>query len=529
MIHIQHTRPAPYLRQEVKPKAPKESVLERHKKQSSAIEAFSTVYDDWIKSSLNIQSPAGITSLSFRQMLLQSVPEEIGSTILSDPAKAEKNSRLHQAVLQGNCRKIEQLLARGADVNAKNEFKQTPLHLAAYMGNRPIAMLLIQQGGATFESDRLLGLRPTDYAPDNETYRLLLNMEMYLQANNLKTNGLSRIQQIDIKQSLIESQTDTWPTADIEKLKKGRNIDLFCMDSDNSPESKTETLQKAIKDLKPNDYLLLANGTLSHAIDILLRRNANGQLQVTLFNKGEGADRHDQDGARRIYPKTFIFNPGKSKKTIIDQCAFENRVAEQISKIYEKDQNAWFFSSGGYYRDMNKLLGHGVEELHQDGRPQVRQKADNCATQSQLAAFNYLAGDKARFGEVKANYKRYLEREISALAPEMTREKFDQILASQKQHLPPAWLQDRAWIALQKADDKTNSPDYRLEKYKLALERFEDYQEINAKKAWFFDRFTTRLMINICLREIDKLMESLDTKGEVESTTPNQLTGNRSR
>ena len=60
-------------------------------------------------------------------------------------AKAPEIS-IHAAAFLGNIEAINQHLAAGADVNAKNDIGETLLHLAAYNDHKEIAELLIAEG-----------------------------------------------------------------------------------------------------------------------------------------------------------------------------------------------------------------------------------------------------------------------------------------------------------------------------------------------------------------------------------------------
>jgi len=59
---------------------------------------------------------------------------------------AAANKKLTDAALNGDIEAVKQYLAAGADVNAKNENRLTPLHLAGFKGHKEIAELLIAKG-----------------------------------------------------------------------------------------------------------------------------------------------------------------------------------------------------------------------------------------------------------------------------------------------------------------------------------------------------------------------------------------------
>ena len=66
----------------------------------------------------------------------------------------------------------ELLIAKGADVNAKNDNGVTPSHLAAQKGHNEVVELLIVKG-ADVNAKTESGGTPLDYAIDDETANLL--------------------------------------------------------------------------------------------------------------------------------------------------------------------------------------------------------------------------------------------------------------------------------------------------------------------------------------------------------------------
>ena len=61
-------------------------------------------------------------------------------------AYAADDSPLFEAVKKGDKATVEALLAKGADVNAKDEYGDTPLHKAETFGHKDLAGLLLAKG-----------------------------------------------------------------------------------------------------------------------------------------------------------------------------------------------------------------------------------------------------------------------------------------------------------------------------------------------------------------------------------------------
>jgi hypothetical protein len=82
------------------------------------------------------------------------VPKQVASgvllfaSLLVGPAWEYQslNKELLAAVSAGDRTRVEALIAKGADVNAKDTNGQTPLHYAAFRENREIVELLIEKG-----------------------------------------------------------------------------------------------------------------------------------------------------------------------------------------------------------------------------------------------------------------------------------------------------------------------------------------------------------------------------------------------
>ena len=77
---------------------------------------------------------------------------------------------IHEAAAKGQIEAVKQYLAAGADVNAKDKWEETPLHLAR---TKEIVELLIAKGADVNAKDKY-GRTPLHYAVDREIAELLI-------------------------------------------------------------------------------------------------------------------------------------------------------------------------------------------------------------------------------------------------------------------------------------------------------------------------------------------------------------------
>ena len=84
--------------------------------------------------------------------------------LLAGAHAADVSAPLHDAVIAGDAAKVTALLAKGADVNSRNENGYTPLFLAVDRGRMQIVQLLLDRGAdASVRNNdgNTVGVRPS--------------------------------------------------------------------------------------------------------------------------------------------------------------------------------------------------------------------------------------------------------------------------------------------------------------------------------------------------------------------------------
>merc|ERR1712023_385047 len=82
-----------------------------------------------------------------------------------------QNTPLHRACMNGNIEVIMALLDRGADIHARKKDQNTPLHVACYHGNIEVIMALLDRGADILAIDKYQQ-KPYDYIENSNTKSL---------------------------------------------------------------------------------------------------------------------------------------------------------------------------------------------------------------------------------------------------------------------------------------------------------------------------------------------------------------------
>jgi ankyrin repeat protein len=102
---------------------------------------------------------------------------------------------LHAAAALGDTNKIEQLVSTGSDVNLRDAYGRTPLHVATFAKQRAAVQTLIKAGAdkGALENDRYDAITIAAVADDEETLRTLLSLGASAKLTTSRYDGTALI------------------------------------------------------------------------------------------------------------------------------------------------------------------------------------------------------------------------------------------------------------------------------------------------------------------------------------------------
>jgi ankyrin repeat protein len=102
---------------------------------------------------------------------------------------------LHAAAARGDANKIDQLVTAGADVNQRDAYGRTPLHVATFAKHRAAMQTLIKAGAdkGALENDRYDAVTIAAVADDEETLRTLLSLGASAKLTTSRYDGTALI------------------------------------------------------------------------------------------------------------------------------------------------------------------------------------------------------------------------------------------------------------------------------------------------------------------------------------------------
>ena len=109
---------------------------------------------------------------------LMQLTQPASAQVPPDAEEISRYSGLHAAAQQGNLAQIGSLIAAAHDINARDAYGRTPLHVATFARQREAIRALITAGARTdlLEHDRYDAVTIAAVADDEETLRVLLSL-----------------------------------------------------------------------------------------------------------------------------------------------------------------------------------------------------------------------------------------------------------------------------------------------------------------------------------------------------------------
>jgi uncharacterized protein len=111
-------------------------------------------------------------------LLLAFVPASVPAQVAPTPNEVARYAGLHAAAHQGDVARIEQLATAKADLNSRDSYGRTALHIATFARQRDAIRALVKTGARldVLENDRYDAVTIASVADDEETLRVLLQL-----------------------------------------------------------------------------------------------------------------------------------------------------------------------------------------------------------------------------------------------------------------------------------------------------------------------------------------------------------------
>jgi ankyrin repeat protein len=115
--------------------------------------------------------------------------------VAPSPAETAAYRGLHAAAARGEVAKIEHLVAAKADINSRDAYGRTPLHVATFAKQRAAVRALVQAGAdkGALENDRYDAVTIAAVADDEDTLRTLLSLGASAKLTTSRYDGTALI------------------------------------------------------------------------------------------------------------------------------------------------------------------------------------------------------------------------------------------------------------------------------------------------------------------------------------------------
>ena len=122
-------------------------------------------------------------------------PVAVQAQVAPNASEVFRYSGLLAAAQRGDLAEIKKLIAARTDVNGRDGFGRTPIHVATFARHRDIVRELVQAGGKleTLENDRYDAVTIAAVADDEETLRMLLSLGASAKLTTSRYDGTALI------------------------------------------------------------------------------------------------------------------------------------------------------------------------------------------------------------------------------------------------------------------------------------------------------------------------------------------------